>query len=211
MTEGRAVLPSIYPLSPAAPDSSPVQGERSGRAAVGRPYEHGEAWGRGGLRPPAVAIRDLLARRGRHAPHKEELRPIPVILRPQGRRIRILRPCTFLLRKRTGENGFFAVAQNDKGGAQNDRRKGGASLYLPPQSGCAGQRPRPGGAIRAGGRRPPLPHPCGAFVGAAYGRPPCRHGATLFAGRRTPRNWTVSQCPAGVGGFSASPFLFWRI
>ena len=60
------------------------------------------------------------------------------------------------------------------------KERKGAPFRSPPQSGCAGQRPRPGGAIRAGDRRPPLPHPCGAFVGAAYGRPPT-HAATRTA------------------------------
>ena len=40
----------------------------------------------------------------------------PVILRPQGRRIRNLRPSAFLLRKRTGETDSSPSAQNDKGG-----------------------------------------------------------------------------------------------
>ncbi len=39
---------------------------------------------------------------------------------------------------------------------------------------------------RAGVQRPPLPERFFVFVGAACGRPPCRHGATLFVGRDDP-------------------------
>ena len=52
-----------------------------------------------------------------------------------------------------------------KGGAQNDRGKRGAG---------------------PGGQRPPLPHPCGAFVGAACGRPPHRCGTAFYVGRDDP-------------------------
>ena len=49
--------------------------------------------------------------------------------------------------------------------AQNDRGKRGAG---------------------PGGQRPPLPHPCGAFVGAACGRPPHRNGTAFYVGRDDP-------------------------
>ena len=51
--------------------------------------------------------------------------------------------------QKDGGYGFFASLRMTKGGAQNDGREGGAFLRSPPQSGCAGQLPRPGGAVTA--------------------------------------------------------------
>ena len=61
---------------------------------------------------------------GRRAPHTGEPRPIHVILRPLGRRIRNPRPSAFLLRKRTGETDSSPSAQNDKEGTLRMTKKG---------------------------------------------------------------------------------------
>ena len=58
------------------------------------------------------------------------------------------RPFSFLLRTKTGVTDSSPSAQNDKrGGAQNDKGGSRASFCSPPQSGRAGQLPRPGGAV----------------------------------------------------------------
>ena len=117
-----------------------------GRAATGRPYEKTLwSWGRGGLRPPAAPMRNgffmwgATTRRAMAAPSD------PVILRPKA------------------EESVFPVLGSPRGPTEGETPFVGTP-YLqsplpfcsPPPSGCAGQLPRPGGAVMARrGRRAP--------------------------------------------------------
>ena len=95
---------------------------------------------------PMDAAPCFRGRAGSPRPTQRRTTPLSVILRPQAEESvpPVLLPFCYAQGR---EKRILRFAQNDKGGAQNDGREGGASLRSPPQSGCAGQLPRPGGAM----------------------------------------------------------------
>ena len=166
------------------------------RAATGRPYPiHTRAVFVGAAcgRPPH---RHGTALRSRHSKAK-------------GRRIRLSRPYTLQNSRGTRDADSSPSAQNDRGETWSLPRS-------PPQSGSAGQLPRPGGAIRAGARIRGPRESAQRFSGERRGKGmkggmsirAFRMESTLLQCRRAPHAHIQDMQKRSAGGRTAFSFLY---